>query len=774
MKVIKQHWDKIALAFILLLAGFLSIYNIGNQGYSNEFYAASVKSMIQSWKNFFCVSLDPGGWVTVDKPPVSLWVQAAFAKVFGFHGWSILLPESLAAIAGVLIIFHIVKRHFGRVAGLISALALALSPIYIVVSKTNNTDSVLILFMVLATWAMMVAADKGKLRYLILSAVLLGVAYNAKTLEAFLILPALFVVYLFGTNLKWRTRAWHLAVATVVLAAVSLSWSAAVDLTPASERPYVDNSTTNSELELAIGYNGIQRITGQNSGGASGSREMSGKIPSSETGTTGKSEGGMQPRGGGTDGNQNNMPSGIPEGSQNEYGGPNGNESGGYAPTGAITESGSTGGSVSASDSTTVGNPFNIGGIGGIMNGGGNSFNGGGSASPLRMFNTTLGGQDSWLLPFGLFTMLALLLRCIRAHDRETRRKLLRNLLMWGVSVLTMVAYFSVAGFFHPYYISALAPFLAALIGIGTVEMWKLYKEERVLGFLLPLALIATLVVQLGMLRSYPSFASVMIPLISIVTGVPSIALAVLKPLGKCSGKTASACVGVALAGLLITPAVWLGYSVFTNSFNAQIPSAGPSATETALSGGNRSFNMGEQQNSQFENNGGQSKNDSPLKSNAPSGSSGGNSAGNATRSGSSGLESSSSKLISFLEKNNTGEKWLIAVPDASEAEPIILATGKPVIAIGGFSGNDNTMTVAKLEELVKSGQLKYFMVGGGKSSGSTSSEVTAWVEKYGKAVDSSKWSDSSSGSSGTGSSSSGTLYDLSSYKTSSSSTSSS
>lgn len=184
--------------------------------------------MLTSWKNFFFVSLDPGGWVTVDKPPVSLWVQAAFAKVFGFYGWSILLPECLAAVATVAIIYHIVKRHFDNVAGLVSALVLALSPIFIVVSKTDNTDSVLILFMTLAAWAMMVAADKGQLRWLLLSAVFLGIAYNAKTLEAFLILSALYV-----------------------------------DLTPASERPYVDNSTTNSELELALGYNGIQRIIGQ-------------------------------------------------------------------------------------------------------------------------------------------------------------------------------------------------------------------------------------------------------------------------------------------------------------------------------------------------------------------------------------------------------------------------------------------------------------------------------------------------------------------------------
>ncbi|MCI1965006.1 MAG: glycosyltransferase family 39 protein [Oscillospiraceae bacterium] len=262
MKFIRKYREAAAMTLILLLAAFLSIFNIWNLGYSNEFYAASVKSMLTSWNNFFFASLDPGGWITVDKPPVSLWVQTAFAKVFGFYGWSIILPQCLAAVATVVIVYCAVKRHFGGMAGLISALVLALSPIFIVVSKTNNTDSVLIFFMALSAWAMMAAVDRGQLRWLLLSMVLLGVAYNAKTLEAFLILPALFAVYFFGTNLKWKKRIWHLAVATVVLLVVSLSWSVVVDLTPASERPYVDNSSNNSELELALSYNGIQRITG--------------------------------------------------------------------------------------------------------------------------------------------------------------------------------------------------------------------------------------------------------------------------------------------------------------------------------------------------------------------------------------------------------------------------------------------------------------------------------------------------------------------------------
>lgn len=684
MDTIRKRRDTAALTLILLLAAFLSVFNIWNLGYSNEFYAASVKSMLTGWKNFFFASLDPGGWVTVDKPPVSLWIQAAFARVFGFYGWSIILPQCLAAVASVAVVHRAVARHFGSAGGLVSALVLALSPIFIVIGKTNNTDSILILFMVLSAWAMMAAADSGRLRWLLLSMVLLGIAYNAKTLEAFLILPALYAVYFFGTSLKWRRRIGHLLLATLVLAAVSLSWSVIVDLTPADERPYVDNSSNNSELELAFGYNGIQRITGQSGFSGGGFNRGTGGF----TGVPDRS--GEEEMPGGTDSSSAPSSSGSSSSERD----------GGFRQNGGGT------------------NGFR-GGPGGLSGSG--MFNGGGSPSILRMFNTTLGGQDSWLLPFGLFSILALLLgmRKSAGADGETRRKLLRNVLLWGGSVVTMVGYFSVAQFFHPYYISAMAPFLAALVGIGLTELWKLYRAGGAAGWLLPLSLAATLGVQAAMLLSYPSFAGVLIPLVCALTGIPAVILAVLRIRKKTAGKAATVCVTLAFAGLLAAPAVWTSYSVFRNSFSAGIPSAGPSAEASGMFGqGNRSFSgMG------F---------------------------------GDGGDSSSDSKLISFLEENNTGEKFLVAVPSASEAEPIILATGKPVMAVGGFSGNSRTLTAEKLRQMVKAGEIRYFLVGG-RGMGGSSDEVTEWVEENGKAVDSAEWSSSSGNGFG-----SQTLYDLS------------
>ena len=736
MKAIKRHREQIALILILMLAGFLSFFNIWNEGYGNEFYAASVRSMITSWKNFFFVSLDPGGWVTVDKPPVSLWIQAAFAKVFGFYGWSIILPQCLAAVGTVAVIYRAVKRDFGSAAGLLSALILSLSPIFIVVSKTNNTDSILIFFMTLSASAMLNAANTGKLRHLLLSMVWLGIAYNAKTLEAFLILPALYAVVLFASNRRIKVRILHLVAATLVLVVVSLSWSVIVDLTPASERPYVDNSTTNSELELALGYNGIQRITGQSRGQLSQGNlaqfkerdfqefDSGSSFSSDKSGTNASNQQG------------NGIPSGNSPANFGAGDGFGGNGFAGNAP----------------------------GGNGG---GGNGMFNGGGTAGLLRMFNTTLGGQDSWLLPLGLFAIPTLLFGMQKSSetDDETRKKRRRHLLLWGISVLTMVGYFSVSEFFHPYYISAMAPFLAALAGIGLTEMIKLYRGAKgFAGFLLPLSLAVTLAVQIAMLVSYPSYAKTLIPLAAVLTGVPALLLTVGKLTHKnSSGKLAAACIAVAVAGLLAAPAAWTASSVSETNFNAQIPTAGPTARNI---GDMRGMSWG-----QNSDDGRVTRDDSRENQSggatAPSGQAPGSAFGGMP--GGMGQSSSDTKLISFLEKNNTGEKFLIAVPDASEAEPIILATGKPVMAIGGFSGNDKTLTVEKLQQMVKAGEIKYFLVGSKGGMGRNSSdEVTQWVKANGKEVSSDEWIGSSGSTADDGRGmygNSGTLYDLSAYK---------
>ncbi len=258
LMTIRARW--LLLGAILAGSAYLNFFRLNAQGYANSYYAAAVKSMLASWHNFFFVSFDPGGFVSVDKPPVGFWIQAASAKVFGFSGFSLLFPEALAGVLSVALTYYLVRRVFGVPAGLLAALALALTPISVVTDRNNTIDSLLVLALLLAAWAFIVAAETGRLRWLLLGAFGVGVAFNIKMMEAFLPLPAFYLVYFLGAPVgRWR-RIGHLALATVVLLVVSLSWATAVDLTPPSQRPYVGSSSDNSELNLIVGYNGLDRL----------------------------------------------------------------------------------------------------------------------------------------------------------------------------------------------------------------------------------------------------------------------------------------------------------------------------------------------------------------------------------------------------------------------------------------------------------------------------------------------------------------------------------
>src|SRR5919201_5310469 len=255
------HWPRFALGAVLALAAFLNFWQLDRLGYANTYYAAAVKSMLQSWHNFFFVSFDPGSFVSIDKPPLGFWIETASAKVFGFSGVSLILPEALAGVLSVAVLYRLVARIWGHGAGLLAALFLALTPVSVVTARNNTIDSLLVPTVLLAAWAVARAVETGKLRWLLLCAVLVALGFNIKMLEAYLVVPAFGLVYLVGARASWRKRLGHLAMATVVLLGVSLSWVTAVDPTPARARPYVGSSGTNSELSLALGYNGLQRLT---------------------------------------------------------------------------------------------------------------------------------------------------------------------------------------------------------------------------------------------------------------------------------------------------------------------------------------------------------------------------------------------------------------------------------------------------------------------------------------------------------------------------------
>lgn len=269
MEITYKQWSRrrtvqaVLAALAVLLAFFLSFYNFGQDGYSNLYYSAAVKSMTTSWHNFFFLSFDPAGFVTVDKPPVALWVEAAFVKAFGFHSWTLLLPEALEAAGCVFVLYHLVKKAFGFLAGWTAAIFLAVTPIFIAAARSNNPDAMLGLILLLAVWMMARAAETGRIRYLFFTAVFVGIGFNTKMLVAFLVLPACGLVYLFMRGAGWKRKVLYAALAMLVLVGVSASWVEAVDRTPAINRPYVGSSANDTETNLVFGYNGLNRVFSQ-------------------------------------------------------------------------------------------------------------------------------------------------------------------------------------------------------------------------------------------------------------------------------------------------------------------------------------------------------------------------------------------------------------------------------------------------------------------------------------------------------------------------------
>lgn len=254
-------WTAAALISIVILAAVLRLVNAAAFADGNTYYTAAAENMLRSPSHFFYAVADAGG-VTVDKPPVALWIQALFAGVLGVSGFSVTLPSILAGVLSVLLLYHLVRKWHGPTAGLIAALVLAVTPISVAVDRTNNLDSILIFALLLATWAFVRAVETGKWRHLLIGAALIGVGFNIKMLQAYLIVPALFGLYFLSADLPWRKKFTQVMAAGMLALAVSLSWAAVVDLTPADQRPYVGGSETNSVLELALGYNGMSRLLG--------------------------------------------------------------------------------------------------------------------------------------------------------------------------------------------------------------------------------------------------------------------------------------------------------------------------------------------------------------------------------------------------------------------------------------------------------------------------------------------------------------------------------
>ena len=223
-----------------------------------SFYGAAARSMSESWHDFIFGAFDPAGTVTVDKLPGALWVQALSLRIFGFHIWALVLPQVVEGVLVVLVLYRAVRLLAGPAAGLTAAAVLAVTPVTVLLSRGNVSDSLLILLLVLAADATSAALLTGSLRQLLLAGVWVGLAFQAKMIQAWLVLPALAAAYLLAAPAaRLRTRCAHVALAGLVTAVVSLSWMTAVSLVGSQSRPYVDGSPDDSVYTQVFDYNGL-------------------------------------------------------------------------------------------------------------------------------------------------------------------------------------------------------------------------------------------------------------------------------------------------------------------------------------------------------------------------------------------------------------------------------------------------------------------------------------------------------------------------------------
>lgn len=553
MKIMKFRKEKIPITIILILSAILNFTNLIIEGYGNEYYAAGVKSMLINFKNFFFVSFDPSGFVSIDKPPLGFWIQTISAKIFGFSGWSILFPQALAGVISVGLIYYMVKRSFGNVAGTISALCLAITPVFVAASRNNTIDNLLVMTLLISCIFISKAAEKGRFKYLIISLVFVGIGFNIKMLQAYMVIPAVYVTYLISTAVPVKQRIKHLFVGTVVLVVVSFSWAVIVDLVPAQYRPYVGSSTNNTVMELIVGHNGLDRFSNS---GMMGGRQGRGEFRNF------------------SNGNKYDMQN-MKNGKNLENGNWANNESG------TMPNSLRRNGNVPQGMKLPEGVPGGRGGQGGMAG----NFGGQTKASITRLFSKNiLSDQIVWFLPLAIFGFIAGAIVEKLKSPFNNRKKL--DLILWILWLVPEFLYFSYTrGTFHQYYLTMMAPPISALSGIGIVAMWELYKEKNmnIKWILLPIALIADGLVQLLMLSYYnniPSVVKIIIICSLVLCFLSSVLLVIYKIVKRRNldyignMRFVRVLTSLAFIGILITPAIG-SFAAINYKMNGTMPSAG-------------------------------------------------------------------------------------------------------------------------------------------------------------------------------------------------------
>ncbi|TFV57542.1 glycosyltransferase family 39 protein [Mycobacterium sp. PS03-16] len=593
----RPRWERPALAALLAATAVLYLWGLGSSGWANEYYAAAVQAGTHNWTAWLFGSLDPGNAITVDKPPASLWLMVLSARLFGFSAFTMLLPQALLGVASVGVLFAAVRRVSGPAAGLIAGAVLATTPVAALMFRFNNPDALLVLLLLVAAYAMVRAIETASTRWMVVVGCALGFAFLTKMLQAFLVMPGLALAFLVAAPVSLWRRIGTLAVGAVTMVVAAGWYIALVELWPADSRPYIGGSTDNSLLQLALGYNGIQRIAGGSQG----------------------------PGGGGGPG-----------------GGP----------------------------------------------GGANLFFGG-DPGVGRLFGASMGVEASWLLPAALLGLAAGIWFTRRAVRTDAVRA---GLLMWGGWLLVTGAVFSfMDGTIHPYYTVALAPAVAALVGITVAELWRGRR------FTAPRLLLAAMLAATGgwafvLLNRTPDW----LPWLRWVVLVAGLVSAVVLAVGarRMRRATVAVVIAAALAGLA-APAAFAVY-------NVAHPAAGPGT----MSGPARDGGFG----------------------GMPPGGPGGRGPGD-------GDDAALQELVSGVDS-----RWAAATVGSMGAAGLQLESGVSIMAIGGFTGGDDSPTLAQFQQYVADGQVGYFIAGDrmGPSGdrGGAAAAITAWVKQNYIALD--------------------------------------
>jgi 4-amino-4-deoxy-L-arabinose transferase-like glycosyltransferase len=272
-------WARPALIGLLAATAIAYVWNLTASGEANSFYAAAVQAGTKGWKAFFFGSIDSSNFITVDKPPASLWVMALSGRIFGFSSASMLVPQVLEGVLAVGLLTASVKRWFGAGAGLLAGAALAVTPVAALMFRFNNPDALLVCLLVASAYCLVRALERGSTRWLIGVGTLIGFAFLAKMMQAFLVVPGFALVYAIAAPTTVRRRIAQLLAAGAAMIASAGWWVAIVAMWPASSRPMIDGSSDNSILNLIVGYNGFGRLTGSGGGpgGGGGGGNFSGQ-----------------------------------------------------------------------------------------------------------------------------------------------------------------------------------------------------------------------------------------------------------------------------------------------------------------------------------------------------------------------------------------------------------------------------------------------------------------------------------------------------------------